>query len=281
MQINPIIEKDLKTKMRGWKAPTLITFYLGFLGFLIWVFFIDNIYSAYNYFDPRLMTDVFKTIASFQFGLIVLITPVLTATAISGEKERQTLDLLLCTDYSTFKIVIGKIVVSIAHVLLLITASLPILSTVFLFGGIGIIDMLRLFAFYLVTALLIASLGMLFSTIFRRSPVSIIVTYIMVLGLLYGTLILHGLYLILYQNFTGQMPQAPLYWVLYTSPVFGFASVIGTDGGGIISVFLTGTAYGRVAAFGQISPWIINTAFSIVVSILIIIFCAWKIKPVK
>ena len=30
MQINPVIEKELKTKMRGWKAPALITAYLGF-----------------------------------------------------------------------------------------------------------------------------------------------------------------------------------------------------------------------------------------------------------
>ena len=33
MQINPVIEKELKTKMRGWKAPALITAYLGFFIF--------------------------------------------------------------------------------------------------------------------------------------------------------------------------------------------------------------------------------------------------------
>ncbi len=38
MQINPVIEKELKTKMRGWRAPALITAYLGFL-FLVVIFY--------------------------------------------------------------------------------------------------------------------------------------------------------------------------------------------------------------------------------------------------
>ena len=36
-----------------------------------------------------------------QFGMLVLVAPAMTAGSISGERERQTLDLLLVTDTGT------------------------------------------------------------------------------------------------------------------------------------------------------------------------------------
>jgi len=162
MQINPVIEKELKTKMRGWKSPALITAYLGFLGLFIFFYFLtNNQLSRYGmeYFNPRVALNSYNTLAAVQLILILMITPAMTAGAISGERERQTLDLLLCTNLSTFSVVTGKIFVSIAHILLLITASLPIMGTVFLFGGVGIGDLLLLFAFYLTTALMLGSIG--------------------------------------------------------------------------------------------------------------------------
>ena len=65
--------------------------------------------------------------------------------------------------FSAFKIVIGKIFVSIAHVMLLVIASFPILGIVFLYGGVGITDILLLFVFYILVAVMTASVGVLFN----------------------------------------------------------------------------------------------------------------------
>ena len=41
--------------------------------------------------------QLYRMIAFFEFTLILLIVPALTSGAVSGERERQTLDLLLST----------------------------------------------------------------------------------------------------------------------------------------------------------------------------------------
>lgn len=277
MVVNPIVEKDLKIKMRGWKAPVLITAYLGFLGLIIMMFFLDNMFSTYRYFNPRVMTNAFNVVAIFQFALILLITPALTASSISGERERQTLDLLLCTDFSTFKIVLGKIIVSIAHVLLLITASLPILSTVFLFGGFRITDILMLFGFYLLTALMVASMGLFFSAIFKKSSVSMIVTYISVLTLIFGTVIALGLYISIASRISNQPVTNCSMFFLFPNPLYGFGSVINVNE--LTSIIRS--IGGRYNVSMQINPWLINGTFDIIASIIFVVLSAWKIRPVK
>ena len=111
MQVNPVIRKELKTRMRGWKSAAMITAYTGFLALLVFLYFLANnqIISLGNYeFTPRIALNAYYMLAVVQLVLILLIAPIMTATAISSERERQTLDLMLCTEYSPLKIVIGK-----------------------------------------------------------------------------------------------------------------------------------------------------------------------------
>ena len=288
MQINPVIDKELKTRMRGWKSPALIAVYLGFLGLIILLFFLSSNeasrYSA-NFFNPRVALDSYNTLALVQFILILFITPAMTAGAISGERERQTLDLLLCTNLSTFSIIIGKVFVSIAHVLLLVTASLPIMASVFLYGGIRITDLLLLFGFYLATALLLGSMGIFCSTLFKKSSVSMIVTYITVFGLIIGTPILMALWyaFIMHQQKVPTIYQAMSF--MFSNPMFGFNSIIeGTARGNYIlmELFRMGM-YAVPQATGKfmLKPWMVNMAFDAVASIIFILLASWKIKPAK
>ena len=82
---------------------------------------------------------------------MLFITPGLTAGAISTEREKQTLSILLTTSQSSFQIISGKLLSSIAFLLLLIVAGLPIYSLVFLFGGISPMDFVKVFFFLFVT----------------------------------------------------------------------------------------------------------------------------------
>jgi ABC-2 type transport system permease protein len=291
MKINPIIEKELKVKMRGWKSPALITVYLGLLGLFVSFFFVSNfqasVYGA-DYFNPRIAINAYNALATLQFIMILLITPAMTAGAISGERERQTLDLLLCTNLSTLSIITGKVFVSIAHILLLITASLPIMGTVFLFGGIGITDLLLLFAFYLTTALMLGSIGIFFSTVFKKSSVSMVVSYITVIVLLVGT----GLGLILWTFVTQgglsrlQPPSAAETLIFMApNPLFGFSSIVGSGRSGIffLEIFVELRRYVNTSGFVKFlaQPWLINVIFNLVASVIFILLSSWKIKPVK
>ena len=81
-------------------------------------------------------------VTAVELGLICLLAPALTADLISGERERQTLDLLLVTPLSRRQIVIGKLVAALGSLLLLIVLALPIQALAVLIGGIGLEELL-------------------------------------------------------------------------------------------------------------------------------------------
>ena len=64
------------------------------------------------------------------------------------EKNRR-FPILLTTSQSSFQIISGKLLSSIAFLLLLIVAALPIYSLVFLFGGISPKEFVFVFSFFL------------------------------------------------------------------------------------------------------------------------------------
>lgn len=287
--LNPILEKDLKTKMRGWRTPVLLSLYLLFLGVVLFLFFLANnqMFNQYGYsnFNPRIAVNAYNTIAIFQFALLMLIVPALTATAISGERERQTLDLILCSDISTWSVIFGKMVVSIAHIMFLVVASLPVLGMVFLFGGITFGEMMLLFLFYIITALMVASLGIFLSTLFKKNVTAIITAYIClgVLGL--GPVVAFFIWGTFFQRYNnGALTYNLMVSFLFPSPVFGFTSFMT---GGQSSIFgslfyeIQNLADKETGWLHYIKPWMINGIFNVVFSGILICLTAWKLKPVK
>lgn len=291
MMLNPILEKDIKTKMRGWRTPILLSLYVLLLGLVLLMFFISNNQMVNNYgystFNPRIAVNAYNTIAVFQFGLLMFIVPALTATAISGERERQTLDLMLCSDISTWSVIAGKLVVSIAHIMLLVVASIPVLGMVFLFGGITFGEMMLMFLFYIITALMVASMGIFFSTLFRKNVTSIIATYIG-LGILgIGPVIAVIIWGMFYGRYNSVEPTyGMLAAFMFPSPAFGFTSFI-SGGRGSMSGVISG--FGEIQRLADrepgwiryVKPWMINALFNLVLSGILIWFSAWKLKPVK
>jgi len=283
--LNPILEKDIKTKMRGWRTPVLLSIYLLFLGLVLFLFFLanDQLFDTYGYsnFNPRIAVNAYNVIAIFQFALLMLIVPAITATAISGERERQTLDLMLCSDISTWSIILGKLVVSIAHIMLLVFASLPILGMVFLFGGITFGEIMLLFLFYLITALMVASLGIFLSTVFRKNVTAIITTYICLGILSFGPVIIFFIWGVFeLRNFGGEITYRLITAFLFPSPGFGFSSFLSSFFGSIPGEILN-LAERETSFLRYFKPWMINGLFNIIFSGILISLSAWKLNPLK
>ncbi len=175
---NPVLSKELKLRFRSGKSFGSILIYL--IVMCIFVFgFIFTMMSVNetSYFRPSESLLLFSLLSFIQLGLVLFIAPGLTAGVISTEREKQTLPILLTTSQSSFQIITGKLFSSLAFLLLLIVAALPIYSLVFLFGGISPVDFGLVFLFLFVTLFAIGSMGVMFSTLIRRTIVSMIVTY--------------------------------------------------------------------------------------------------------
>ena len=175
---NPVLLKELKLRFRFFKSITGLLFYLVALlifigGFLLIVMEYRNQTSL----RPEESYFLFIMLAMLQMALVLFITPGLTAGAISSEREKQTLNMLLMTTQSSAQIVIGKLTSSIAYLGLLLIAGLPIYSVVFLFGGVSPWQLITIFFFYFVTMIAIGSIGLFFSIILKRTITSMIATY--------------------------------------------------------------------------------------------------------
>lgn len=175
---NPVLLKELKLRFRAFKSFSGLMFYLAVLCiFVVGFLLIYTQFSGTGFFRPRDSFTMFAVLSVIQMGLVMFITPGLTAGAISTEREKQTLNILLTTTQSSTQIIVGKLLSSVVFLILMLVAGLPLYSLVFLFGGVSPSQFITIFLFYLVTLIAIGSIGILFSTITKKTIVSMIATY--------------------------------------------------------------------------------------------------------
>ncbi|PWK12836.1 ABC transporter permease [Tumebacillus permanentifrigoris] len=187
MQImNPVLVKEFRGRMRTVKMPLLLVAYLLVVGGIIFGYMYLR-YANQVFFRPGESKELFMMLAVLQLILIAFVAPGLTAGTISGERERQTLNILLTTHLSPAKIVLSKLTSSLAFSMLLVFATLPVYAIVFLYGGISPSQLVGVFAMYLMAMLLFGSVGIFCSAWFKRTGVSTVVAYGVTMLLLGGT----------------------------------------------------------------------------------------------
>jgi ABC-type transport system involved in multi-copper enzyme maturation permease subunit len=222
----PVLRKELRTRMRGWRTPILMVLYLGLLAAVCYAALAGNLNAqSFNANQATFVgLNLFNTLAILQGLLIVFITPAATSGAISGERQRQTLDLLLVTRVSSLGITSGKLLAAIAFDLLLIVSALPIFSLVFLFSGIGLDRILELVLLFIVSIMCFGSIGILVSTLTRKSTASTVVTYVLVLLIVAGLAFL-SLYLS-QAGYAGDFSGSSAPFPAYLDPGLGLAALL-------------------------------------------------------
>ena len=211
--INPVLNKEFKLRFRSFKSFLGILFYLLALGLIIVGFvFIESLSNSHGFFKPDQSRTIFIMLSFLQLALVLFITPGLTAGVISSERERQTLNIMLTTTQSSASIILSKLISSISYLLLLIIAGLPLYSFVFLFGGISPGQLLITISFYIFTMIAFGTVGVLLSTLIRKTIVSMVTAYGVTLFLAGGTAFL-ALVFMQFANrygYTGTPSTSPL-----------------------------------------------------------------------
>jgi len=278
---NPVLSSELKTRMRGWKTALGILFYLGALlliGFLYYLTFVRQSLAGDVSVNARqsVGTSIYTMLAVVQFVLILLITPAQTAGSISGEREKQTLDMLLATQMSPFRIVFGKLLSSMSYMILLIFTSLPLFSLVFLFGGVTPGDMAKLFLFYIITVFAIGSIGIFFSALLKRTVTSTVLSYLcmFLLGLISVIL---GFYLLSLQQSRPNPPPLSIPYVLYVNPAVGLADILMQSHGGL-SAFL---GSGNVRTVHGPDFWMGNSIVMLIIALCLLWISMYLVNPIR
>ncbi|SEN54839.1 ABC transporter permease [Lihuaxuella thermophila] len=204
---NPVLAKEFQWRMRAKKTPWIIFFYLFIMGGII-LSFLFLFKKSQNWFDPNESIYLFTGLSLVQLMMLAFVIPGITAGLVSGERERQTLPILLTTTLSSSKIVLSKWVASLSFMVLLIIASLPLYIIVFLFGGISPDHVVKVFGHFFVTMIFLGSMGIFFSSLIKRTGLATVMAYVTVALIGIGLLI--ALYLILTIHYSLHPPvQSP------------------------------------------------------------------------
>lgn len=177
---NPVTVKELRSRMRGRRAFIVLTVYLLLMGL-----FITVLYGLYRSASRQIYGPdpaqagkvVYGAVLGIQVILVVFLGPAFTAAAISGEKERQTYDLLRTTLLPPRALVGGKLVSALSYVLLLILAALPLQSIAFLLGGVSLVELVISVLLVLVSAVTYALIGLYFSSLMRSTLAASVLTF--------------------------------------------------------------------------------------------------------
>ncbi len=197
--MNPVLARELRERTRGRRASLILTVYLTLLsGILYLVYYADTGESAAMN-GPLAATEVaslgrgiFEWVLFFMFLLVIFLVPGMTSGAISGERERQTLVPLQITLLRPRSIVIGKLLASVAFLLLLVAATAPLLSISYLIGGVTMSSVLAALGAVVATGVILASITVGCSAVFRRTQTATVMAYAIALIMVLGTFLAYA-----------------------------------------------------------------------------------------
>ena len=281
MKINPILKNESKIGVRTFRFNLMVMLYVGILSIMaMGAYYLINVDRYGIGLDLSNFTVLNFALACGQAVLLMFIVPVLTATSITGERERQTLDILLSTNLSPMKIVLGKLMSTVTKVTLLIISTMPIYAINFLVGGTSFKELMILTIFFISTTIYVGSIGIFMSTIFKTSKSSTVASLITVLFAVVGTLIIGAVVIsrdyyntIQNNNISTYIINLP-FW-MYINPAIEFIYIL-IKQSGISEVTPKMLSYTNLNKIFIIS--LINQG---IITILLILLSSWRLNPVR
>ncbi len=179
---NPVLQRELLVNLRMTRAFVLLFLYLGMLGavvFLAWPQERQLDLTTNPEASRRLVNLVFLG----QYLLASMMAPSFAAGAITGEKERKSYEMLLASPLRPGAIVLGKLLASLCHLLLLVVASLPIVMLCLPLGGVSLYEALAAYLGLILSVITFGMISLAASSYFRRTSASLVVSYLLILPL--------------------------------------------------------------------------------------------------
>ncbi len=267
----PILDKEMRVTSRRKRYFVLRVVYLALLLIILAMAWADTISNN----QSSLMTVSRMAIAGqmltsfvvwFQFIGLQVVAVIMLSTAISEEIYHKTLGVLMTTPITAAQIVLGKLLSRLWQLMLLLGISLPVLAMVRVFGGIPWGFLIAGLALTLCSVLFVGALTMLWSIYCRRAYAAII----------FSALSLAGLFALV-----------PFLVVIITIRAGEGDKII--LGLGLLNPYIC-QAVNTAILFEprgmpampipvEWFPWI-HCGFLLVVTLLILLFCIWKVRKV-
>lgn len=185
IHINPILKKDLMVGSRSIKMSFAIMGINAFLTLIvILVIASTNAIGGLSSYDYSSLSWLFPILGCTECGLISLIVPIITSGSISGERERQTLDIMLTTPVSPLYIAMGKLGSAMMVVMMYMITSIPVMAIAFVLGGMSWLALFGLIAMLLYLGVYVGSVGIFCSSVVKKSIMATILTIAIGVGII-------------------------------------------------------------------------------------------------
>jgi ABC-2 type transport system permease protein len=226
--INPVLVRELRGRLRTPRSYWLLC------GALLLVSSISLLIYSAEYasmngqptFNGSSGHTVFLAMVVTALVVVTAIAPIMAAGSISGERERQTFDLIVLTQLRPIDIVLGKTAATFAYCLLFVTALTPLMAITFLIGGVDIGELTMMYLIIMSTALLYTCIGVYWSS---RSQTAITATGYALATILGMLLVLPVLVLVLPELLPGWIDDRTNTWRQLMLTIHPYATIIFTQ----------------------------------------------------
>ena len=273
IKLNPVLENEMKRNMRYIKGS--------------WVIFIVNVIltvvALLTYFGTvgqqdfltsgqyRFPVQYYVMMAYALFLMICILVPGIAGGSIAIERDRKTLDLLLTTHLSPWKVVIGKLESSLSFIFLVAFSALPVMALILVISGI-----------------FIGSVGIFCSAVIRKTTVATIASYVIVVLLTLGILILlTGSHYILnvraeqMGNFEG-VDIGKWVYLLYLNPLVIYFGLLSNQVGSGCELLQICSRFGEYTNdFGVVHMLGIAVGVQLLISMLLLYLAGKSINPLR
>jgi len=152
---NPVFVKEMRVGFREKKV------FYALVGWVVIVALIASI-TALTAFDgsqdidrlPEAGMTFMEVLFWSQLALLAMLGPSLTTSAVSGERERKTFEMLLTTHLAPTELIFGKFGFAASFIMLALCTTIPLESIVFFLGGVSLTS-------FVLTKLILLSFGLL------------------------------------------------------------------------------------------------------------------------
>lgn len=313
--LNPIVLREMRSRMRGRRMLIVLTVYVSLLGLLAGITY-TSIYNSYaggfgSLYNRSQFGNMVPVVAMAEFGpnfgkalfassfflllvLLSFIAPAFGSGAIVGEKERQTYDTLLITKLGASQIIWGKVGSILLLLLLFIALALPIQSMALFFGGVSSAELLIATFALIASVFALSALGIYISTLVRSTTLAVTISYVILVPMIYGMPIL---ILFLSESATGRLLSGStsqlvqqLYWytLLFLMSINPFWSAIVTQeaisrGENYFFHDITnlGLPSRNLNFEWMLSPWIIYCLFYLALAFLFIMLATRRVRKIS
>lgn len=290
MQMNPVLENEMKRNMRSMKSSWVVLGVNLVLTIVAVVTYFgtggkENYLASGQYQFP---IQCYMMMAYALFCMISLLVPGVAGGSIAIERERKTLDVLLTTHLSPWKIIIGKLESSLCLIFIMAISSLPVISLILAFGGISVFDLFAMVLILVVSGIFIGSVGILCSAVIKKTTVATITSYVLMIFLTLGTIgVIMAVHTVLgvRAEQMGNFERVDMGWGIYLlclNPLIIYFGLLSKQVGNGYELVQICNQFGEYSNdFGVLHMLAVSVVVQLVISIILLFWAGKNINPLR